>query len=91
MNSYIVIYRTMADTVPVFILNNQFPAFDQKAFTTAAICSEAGKTQTKTSVFEIIRGRAEDWRVMEDLFSQCNSKTGTANSGILAAGGYERR
>ena len=71
----------------MFILNNQFPAFDQKAFTTAAICSEAGKTQTKTSVFEIIRGRAEDWRVMEDLSSQCNSKTETASSGILAEGG----
>ena len=42
----------MTDTVPVFILNNQLPAFEQKVFTTAEICSAA----EKTSGFETIEG-----------------------------------
>ena len=35
----------MAGVIPVFILNNQLPAFEEKAFTTAEICSAVGKNQ----------------------------------------------
>lgn len=42
----------MAGVIPVFILNNQLPAFEEKAFTTAEICSAV----EKTSGFDSIEG-----------------------------------
>ncbi|KAL8619141.1 hypothetical protein ACOMHN_019413 [Nucella lapillus] len=42
----------MAGVTPVFILNNQLPAFDEKNFTTAEICAAV----EKTSGYETIEG-----------------------------------
>ncbi|KAL8621862.1 hypothetical protein ACOMHN_046066 [Nucella lapillus] len=51
----------MAGVTPVFILNNQLPAFDEKNFTTAEICVAV----EKTSGYETIEGaqRRILWRI----------------------------
>ncbi|KAL8614396.1 hypothetical protein ACOMHN_007734 [Nucella lapillus] len=40
----------MAGFMPVFVLNNQLPAFDEKAFSTAEICAAAEKCTGYESV-----------------------------------------